>query len=256
MLMQVIHLRGLLFETADTDELNYRKRLRDAMLQAIGSSRFALYHHIIRRRVDVELAADHPDPFSRAARRGLAGAARDQAALRQRAVPDPDPPPAAGPGRRLRPARAALFGRARRRGRAPTPPTSCASSTPPATPCSPRSAVTGRGCSASTRPRRGPAPSRSNSSPRSTMARCARCCCRCRISAPICPIAGSASARRRSSSARPAPSPAQLPRPGLDQGLSRPDRARHARRAAAPAVRADRLAELRLRRAPGGARRG
>src|SRR3982751_2974525 len=65
MLLQVIHLRGLLFETADTDELNYRKRLRDAMLQSIGSSRFALYHHIIRRRVDVELSSGHPDQFSR-----------------------------------------------------------------------------------------------------------------------------------------------------------------------------------------------
>ena len=65
MLLQVIHLRGLLFETADTDELNYRKRLRDATLQAIGSSRFAVYHHIIRRQVDVELSSDHPDPFSR-----------------------------------------------------------------------------------------------------------------------------------------------------------------------------------------------
>ena len=42
LLMQVIALRGLLFETADTEEINYRKRLRDAMLQAIGSSRFAL----------------------------------------------------------------------------------------------------------------------------------------------------------------------------------------------------------------------
>ncbi len=65
MLMQVIHLRGLLFETADTDEINYRKRLRDAMLQSIGSSRFAIYHHIIRRRVDVAMDADHGDDFSR-----------------------------------------------------------------------------------------------------------------------------------------------------------------------------------------------
>src|SRR3546814_17028922 len=55
LLMQIIAMRGLLFETADTDEINYRKRLRDAMLQAIGSSRLALYHHIIRRRVDVRL---------------------------------------------------------------------------------------------------------------------------------------------------------------------------------------------------------
>jgi len=65
LLMQTIHLRGLLFETADTDEINYRKRLRDAMLQSIGSSRFALYHHIVRRRIDVELTADHRDDFSR-----------------------------------------------------------------------------------------------------------------------------------------------------------------------------------------------
>jgi type IV secretion system protein VirB4 len=65
LLMQMIHLRGLLFETADTDEINYRKRLRDAVLQSIGSSRFALYHHIVRRRIDVELSADHRDDFSR-----------------------------------------------------------------------------------------------------------------------------------------------------------------------------------------------
>lgn len=64
LLMQIIHLRGLLFETADTDELNYRKRMRDAMLQAIGSSRFALYHHLIRHRVDVTLDARFPDAFS------------------------------------------------------------------------------------------------------------------------------------------------------------------------------------------------
>ena len=65
LLMQVIHLRGLLFETADTEEINYRKRLRDAMLQSIGSSRFALYHHIVRRRIEPELSADHRDEFSR-----------------------------------------------------------------------------------------------------------------------------------------------------------------------------------------------
>ncbi|MGY4396812.1 type IV secretion system protein VirB4 [Sphingomonas sp. UYAg733] len=64
MLMQVIHLRGLLFETADTDEINYRKGLRDAMLQAIGSSRFALNHHVVRRRVDTDMVAEFPDAFS------------------------------------------------------------------------------------------------------------------------------------------------------------------------------------------------
>ncbi|WP_168454857.1 VirB4 family type IV secretion/conjugal transfer ATPase [Sphingopyxis microcysteis] len=64
LLMQVIALRGLLFETADTDEINYRKRLRDAMLQSIGSSRFAIYHHIIRRRIEAGLDGAFGDPFS------------------------------------------------------------------------------------------------------------------------------------------------------------------------------------------------
>lgn len=63
-LMQVIALDGLLFETAETSEINYRKALRDAMLQAIGSSRFALYHHVVRRRVDIAAGGAFPDPFS------------------------------------------------------------------------------------------------------------------------------------------------------------------------------------------------
>ncbi|WP_294327205.1 VirB4 family type IV secretion/conjugal transfer ATPase [uncultured Sphingomonas sp.] len=64
MLMQVIHLRGLLFETADTEEINYRKALRDAMLRSIGTSRFALYHHVVRRRAEVALDGSFPDAFS------------------------------------------------------------------------------------------------------------------------------------------------------------------------------------------------
>ena len=65
LLVQVIQVRGLLFETADSDEINYRKRLRDAALHAIGSSRYAVYHHIIRREADVALEADYQDAFSR-----------------------------------------------------------------------------------------------------------------------------------------------------------------------------------------------
>lgn len=64
LLLQTIRLRGLLFETADTGELNYRKGLRDAMLRAIGTSRFALYHHVVRRRAEIDLDDDYPDPFS------------------------------------------------------------------------------------------------------------------------------------------------------------------------------------------------
>ncbi len=64
LLLQVIRLEGFLFETADTDELNYRQILREAVLQAIASTRFAVYHHIVRRRVDALTQADFPDAFS------------------------------------------------------------------------------------------------------------------------------------------------------------------------------------------------
>ena len=65
LLVQTIRLRGLLFETADSEELNYRAELRDAMLRAVGSSRYALYHHLVRRRADADLSAEFPDDFSR-----------------------------------------------------------------------------------------------------------------------------------------------------------------------------------------------
>ena len=63
-LMQVLKLDGFLFETADTEELNYRKELRDSMLQAVGTSRFSIYHHVLRRRVQPDLEGAFPDPFS------------------------------------------------------------------------------------------------------------------------------------------------------------------------------------------------
>lgn len=65
LLLQIMQLDGFLFETADSDELNYRKALREAMLQAIASSRFAVYHHIVRRRIEPLIDASYPDEFSK-----------------------------------------------------------------------------------------------------------------------------------------------------------------------------------------------
>lgn len=65
-LMQVLRLRGLPFETADTDELNYRKGSRETMLRAIADPRFALYHHVVRRAVGVTTTGVFDDAFSRA----------------------------------------------------------------------------------------------------------------------------------------------------------------------------------------------
>lgn len=65
MLLQVLHLAGLPFETADTEEINYRKALRDGALKALASSRFALYHHVVRREVSPSLEGRFADDFSR-----------------------------------------------------------------------------------------------------------------------------------------------------------------------------------------------
>jgi type IV secretion system protein VirB4 len=62
-LMQTILLDGFPFETADTEELNYRQAVRDSMLRGVGDSRIALYHHIVRRRASADLGGSFPDPF-------------------------------------------------------------------------------------------------------------------------------------------------------------------------------------------------
>jgi type IV secretion system protein VirB4 len=64
-LFQTLQLRGLPAETADTEELNYRKTVRETMLRGIANSHFALYHHIVRREVTAELVGEFADPFSR-----------------------------------------------------------------------------------------------------------------------------------------------------------------------------------------------
>ncbi|WP_448660573.1 VirB4 family type IV secretion/conjugal transfer ATPase [Sphingomonas sp. CJ99] len=64
LIMQFLHLRGLHFETADTEDLNYRKQLRNGMLQSIGSSNFAVYHHVVRRRIEPVVVGSFPDSFS------------------------------------------------------------------------------------------------------------------------------------------------------------------------------------------------
>ena len=57
-LIQVLHLKGFPFETADTEELNYRKTVRETMLRGVANSRFALYHHIVRREVQPTMAGE------------------------------------------------------------------------------------------------------------------------------------------------------------------------------------------------------
>jgi type IV secretion system protein VirB4 len=63
-ILQCLHVAGLPFETADTEELNHKQMVRDAALRAVANSRYVVHHHILRRRVQVGLAGDFPDPVS------------------------------------------------------------------------------------------------------------------------------------------------------------------------------------------------
>lgn len=51
LLVQTLHLEGFPSETAPDEELNYRKAIRETVLRGAASSRLALYHHVVRRRV-------------------------------------------------------------------------------------------------------------------------------------------------------------------------------------------------------------
>ena len=51
LLVQTLHLAGFPSETAPDDELNYRKAIRETVLRGAASSRLAIYHHVVRRRV-------------------------------------------------------------------------------------------------------------------------------------------------------------------------------------------------------------
>jgi len=63
-LMSALQVPGLLFETEDTDALNAHAATREVMLRSNLDARFVMYHHVIRRRVSVELEASFEDPLS------------------------------------------------------------------------------------------------------------------------------------------------------------------------------------------------
>lgn len=63
--MSAIQVPGLLFETEDSDALNAHAATREVMLRSMLDARFVMYHHVIRRRVEVELDAEFPDALSR-----------------------------------------------------------------------------------------------------------------------------------------------------------------------------------------------
>lgn len=64
MLLQVIRLSGLPYQTMDQAEINARLANRNMSVRSLGSSRFALYATIIRRRISPNIAGDFDNAFA------------------------------------------------------------------------------------------------------------------------------------------------------------------------------------------------
>ncbi|MCX8282152.1 VirB4 family type IV secretion system protein [Phyllobacterium sp. 0TCS1.6C] len=78
MLVSFLKLDGFCFETADMADINGRLEGRNTILRALGSSRYAVYGHLVRRRLEPELGGSFETPFARDLN------ARYMAQLRQR----------------------------------------------------------------------------------------------------------------------------------------------------------------------------
>ena len=63
-LMRSMRLAGFPFETEDDEVLDHLLAVRDVVLRSALKSKAVLSHHLIRRRVEVDLGARNPDPFS------------------------------------------------------------------------------------------------------------------------------------------------------------------------------------------------
>ncbi len=63
--MTALQVPGLLFETEDSEALNGHAATREVMLRSTLDARFIMYHHVIRRRVSVDLHSEFDDPLSR-----------------------------------------------------------------------------------------------------------------------------------------------------------------------------------------------
>lgn len=63
LLVQVLHIAGFPFETASDEDLNYRKSVRETVLRSAATSRLALWHHVVRRRVTPDFPPSPEEPF-------------------------------------------------------------------------------------------------------------------------------------------------------------------------------------------------
>jgi len=62
--LRMIQVPGLAFETEDSEALDHHLGVREVMIRSALDARFVLYHHVIRRRVSVQLGEMVSSPFA------------------------------------------------------------------------------------------------------------------------------------------------------------------------------------------------
>ncbi|QXQ05680.1 VirB4 family type IV secretion/conjugal transfer ATPase [Sphingosinicellaceae bacterium] len=62
--MRMIQVPGLAFETEDSEALDHHLGVREVMLRSALDARFVIYHHVVRRRVSVQLDHGIEAPFA------------------------------------------------------------------------------------------------------------------------------------------------------------------------------------------------
>lgn len=63
-LLQVIKVNGYSFETADDEDLDMRKNVRNSLYRSIASGSYALYFHTVRRRQAASIGGKQPEGFA------------------------------------------------------------------------------------------------------------------------------------------------------------------------------------------------
>ncbi len=69
-MMQVLKINGFSFETADDEDVDIRKNIRNLLLKGIGAGSVSLYFHVIRRKENIfarnkDIIENMPDHFSK-----------------------------------------------------------------------------------------------------------------------------------------------------------------------------------------------
>lgn len=63
-LMTALQVPGISFETEDSTQLDHHLGVREVMLRSVLDARFVVYHHVVRRRIAVELDNEFANPLA------------------------------------------------------------------------------------------------------------------------------------------------------------------------------------------------